>query len=35
MEHGATAQQDAVVLFITNKKFDIYFAEKVEPLEAP
>ena len=35
MEHGATAQQDAVVLFITNKKFDIYFAEKIEPLEAP
>lgn len=27
MEHGATAQKDVVVLFITNKKFDIRFAE--------
>jgi quercetin dioxygenase-like cupin family protein len=27
MEHGATAQRDVVVLFITNKKFDIHFAE--------
>jgi quercetin dioxygenase-like cupin family protein len=28
MEHGATAETDAVVLFITNKKFDIHFLEK-------
>jgi quercetin dioxygenase-like cupin family protein len=25
MEHGATADGDATVLFITNKRFDIYF----------
>jgi quercetin dioxygenase-like cupin family protein len=28
MEHGATAAADVVVLFITNKKFDIHFVEK-------
>ena len=28
MEHGATATEDAVVLFITNKKFDIHFVEE-------
>ena len=28
MEHGATAQTDAIVLFITNKKFDIRFASE-------
>ena len=28
MEHGATANTDVVVLFITNKKFDIHFLEK-------
>jgi len=25
MQHGATAEEDVVVLFITNKKFDIHF----------
>ena len=25
MEHGASAESDAVVIFITNKKFDIHF----------
>jgi quercetin dioxygenase-like cupin family protein len=25
MEHGATAQQDVVVLFITNKPFEIHY----------
>lgn len=25
MEHGATAEQDVTVLFITNKPFDIYY----------
>ena len=25
MEHGATAETDVVMLFITNKKFDIHF----------
>jgi quercetin dioxygenase-like cupin family protein len=25
MEHGATAEEDVVMLFITNKKFDIHF----------
>jgi quercetin dioxygenase-like cupin family protein len=25
MEHGATAQTDVVMLFITNKRFDIHF----------
>ena len=28
MEHGASAHTDVVVLFITNKKFDIRFVEK-------
>jgi quercetin dioxygenase-like cupin family protein len=28
MEHGATPQEDAVVVFITNKKFEINFVEK-------
>ncbi len=28
MEHGATPQEDAVVMFITNKKFEIHFVEK-------
>jgi quercetin dioxygenase-like cupin family protein len=28
MEHGATATTDVVVVFITNKKFDIHFTEK-------
>ena len=27
MEHGATAHTDVVVLFITNKKFDIHFVD--------
>jgi len=31
MEHGATAQEDVVVVFITNKKFDIHFAENKGP----
>ena len=31
MEHGATADTDAVVVFITNKKFDIHFTENKEP----
>ena len=30
MEHGATAHSDVVMLFITNKKFDIHFTEKKE-----
>ncbi len=25
MEHGATAEQDVTVLFITNRKFDIHY----------
>ena len=25
MEHGATAEQDVIVLFITNKKFEIHY----------
>jgi quercetin dioxygenase-like cupin family protein len=25
MEHGATAEKDVVVLFITNKPFDIHY----------
>ena len=25
MEHGATAEEDVVVLFITNKKFEIHY----------
>jgi quercetin dioxygenase-like cupin family protein len=25
MEHGATAEQDVTVLFITNKRFDIHY----------
>ena len=25
MEHGATAEQDVTVLFITNKRFEIYY----------
>jgi quercetin dioxygenase-like cupin family protein len=28
MEHGATAETDVVALFITNKRFDIHFADK-------
>ncbi len=28
MEHGATPHEDVVVVFITNKKFDIWFEEK-------
>jgi quercetin dioxygenase-like cupin family protein len=28
MEHGATAEQDVTVLFVTNKPFDIHFREK-------
>jgi hypothetical protein len=28
MEHGATADTDVVVLFITNKRFEIHFVEK-------
>ena len=28
MEHGATAHTDVMVVFITNKKFDIRFTEK-------
>ncbi len=28
MEHGATATEDVVMLFITNKKFDIHFVQK-------
>lgn len=28
-EHGATAETDVVVLFITNKAFDIHYVEKV------
>jgi len=28
MEHGATADADVVVLFITNKKFEIHFLKK-------
>lgn len=27
MEHGATAEQDVTVLFITNKPFDIHYQE--------
>jgi len=29
MEHGATAHADVVVLFITNRKFEIHFVEKI------
>jgi quercetin dioxygenase-like cupin family protein len=28
MEHGATAEQDVTVLFITNKPFDIHYQQK-------
>jgi quercetin dioxygenase-like cupin family protein len=28
MEHGATAEQDVTVLFITNKPFDIHYQPK-------
>jgi quercetin dioxygenase-like cupin family protein len=28
MEHGATPEGDVVVVFITNKKFDIHFTEQ-------
>jgi hypothetical protein len=28
MEHGATAEQDVTVLFVTNKPFDIHYREK-------
>ena len=28
MEHGATAETDTVVVFITNKKFEIHFTER-------
>lgn len=28
MEHGATSDTDVVMLFITNKKFDIHFVER-------
>jgi len=28
MEHGATMETDVVVVFITNKKFDIHFTEE-------
>ena len=28
MEHGATAEADVVMLFITNKKFDIHFVHE-------
>ncbi|MBL8219091.1 MAG: hypothetical protein JNL62_07670, partial [Bryobacterales bacterium] len=27
MEHGATAEQDVVVLFITNKPFEIHYVK--------
>jgi hypothetical protein len=30
MEHGATAEQDVTVLFVTNKPFDIHYQEKKE-----
>jgi len=28
MEHGATAERDVIVLFITNKPFEIHYVEK-------
>ena len=30
MQHGATAESDVVMLFITNKKFAIHFVEKTQ-----
>ena len=30
MEHGATTHSDVVVVFITNKKFEIHFTERKE-----
>ena len=28
MEHGATAEQDVTVLFITNKRFEIHYRQQ-------
>ncbi len=33
MEHGATADEDVTVLFITNKPFDIHYL--AEPTDGP
>ena len=28
MEHGATAEQDVIVIFITNKPFEIHYLKE-------
>jgi quercetin dioxygenase-like cupin family protein len=34
MEHGATDERDVIVLFITNKPFEIHYVDKGKPEES-